>query len=128
MEVKFRNLTPHAVHIVDPACAEFDPRTRSSKLNGERKLVMTLAPEGGPPPRCSTKEVELGVWGGVPIIGVEFGSVEGLPPAEDGTFLIVSAIAANAAKAQGREDVLIPARLVRDGEGQIVGCLALARP
>lgn len=49
-----------------------------------------------------------------------------LPPEEPGTMLIVSALVANAGMAHGRKDLLVPTRMVRDVEGRIVGCLALA--
>ena len=55
-----------------------------------------------------------------------FGEVENLPPQEEGVMLIVSALAASAAK--GRDDLLVPGELVRDDGGNIVGCKSLRRP
>lgn len=57
-----------------------------------------------------------------------FGSCEGLPDFVEGTFVIVSAITGNAAKASGRhtDDLLLTSGLVRDEDGKILGCTAFA--
>ena len=57
-----------------------------------------------------------------------FGATEGLPDFAEGTFVIVSAITGNAAKASGRrtDDLLLTSGLVRDSEGKILGCTAFA--
>ena len=55
-----------------------------------------------------------------------FGEVENLPPQEDGVMVIVSAMAAAAAK--DRNDLLVPGELVRDNDGNIIGCKSLRRP
>lgn len=55
-----------------------------------------------------------------------FGEVENLPPQEDGVMVIVSAMAASAAK--DRNDLLVPGELVRDNDGNIIGCKSLRRP
>ena len=55
-----------------------------------------------------------------------FGEVENLPPQEDGVMVIVSALAADAAK--DRNDLLVPGELVRDNDGNIIGCKSLRRP
>lgn len=124
---QIRNLTPHPVIILDPECAEYDPRTRSYRLTSDPVVARRFETEEGPFPRCTTSEEECAMVDGVPTISVVFGEVENLPAMEDGTFLVVSAIVANAAKEQGRQDVLVPSRVVRDANGGIVGCLALAR-
>ena len=55
-----------------------------------------------------------------------FGEVENLPPQEDGVMVIVSAMVASAAK--DRNDLLVPGELVRDNDGNIIGCKSLRRP
>ena len=127
MSVQIRNLTPHEVRILDPRCCEFNPRTRSYSLIGELVVLMTIAPEDGNVPRCSTHEVECDPICGIPTLEIAFGQVENLPDQSEGQWLIVSAIVANAARANGRTDCLVPAHMVRDASGNIVGCLALAR-
>jgi hypothetical protein len=46
----------------------------------------------------------------------------------ENTFVIVSAITGNAAKASGRrtDDLLLTSGLVRDEDGKILGCTAFA--
>lgn len=124
---QIKNLTPHAINIIDPCCCEYNPRTRSYSLNSEIVILQTIEPEGGNIPRCATSEVEQSPIDGIPTISLEFGKVENLPAQESDTWLIVSAIVANAGRAIGRTDLLIPARMVRDVAGNIVGCLAFAR-
>ena len=57
-----------------------------------------------------------------------FGATEGLPDYVENTFVIVSAITGNAAKASGRrtDDLLLTSGLVRDEDGKILGCTAFA--
>ena len=62
----------------------------------------------------------------VPLVVKEFGPVEGLPAPEEGVMYIASALAAQAAWAMGRWDVVCPADLVRDEAGRVVGATALA--
>jgi hypothetical protein len=63
----------------------------------------------------------------VPIVACEFGSLTGLPPENEDTAYVVSAIAARAARAAGRTDCYTVALPVRDGAGRIVAARALAR-
>lgn len=70
---------------------------------------------------------EIAPTGICPVMAVESGEIENLPEASEGTWLIVSAMVANAGRAQGRHDLLVPARIVRaTADGDPVGCLALA--
>lgn len=100
------NLTPHAIHIGS----------------------LTIEPSGTVD-RATEKYVDLEpitVDGHeVPVRLVAYGDITGLPEPRAGVAYIVSSIAAQAAV--GREDVLVPTDPIRDGEGRIVGCRALAR-
>jgi len=60
----------------------------------------------------------------VEIVKSTFGQPEGLPEPSEGTYYIVSLLTATAAKASGRttSDLLMPAGIVRDAEGRIIGC------
>lgn len=121
------NCTPHAVNILISGNTEYDPRTHSYYLlPGENAKFRTIEP-CGICPRCTTVETEVDTVDAIPTITVEYEDIDNLPPAKEGTYLIVSALVANAGRAQGRKDLLIPARLVRDEAGRIIGCLALAR-
>jgi len=71
------------------------------------------------------QEVELRSNPKVSFREPSFGETEGLPDQEEGVFLIVSAIAAQGCKE--RDDVFVPARPIRDEQGRIVACQALAR-
>ena len=122
---QIRNLTPHVVIILDPACAEYNPRTRSYDLKGDLIVSCRIEPDQVALPRVSSTEVEMEPVNGVPVVQVQYGEVENLPDAQDDVFLVVSAITANAVR--DRQDLLIPARMVRDAQGKILGCLALAK-
>lgn len=106
-----RNLTPHTVTIVDE--------------NGD--VALELPSEGVA--RAAQTDVPAGEVDGIPVVRTTFGNPDGLPEAEEGVFLVVSVITANAARAAGRgtEDLLLTSNPVRDAEGRIVGCRALAR-
>lgn len=121
------DLTPHGVTVLDPVCCEYDARTSSYRLIGEPIVVRVIEPEGVAIPRCSTHQVECEPIDGIPTWRVEFGEVTNLPEEQPGVYLIVSAIAANAGRANGRTDLLVPVNMVRDASGNIVGCLGLAR-
>jgi hypothetical protein len=63
---------------------------------------------------------------GIPVNQVSFGQVNGLPEERKDTIYIVSRIVAEAVKGQ-RNDVFIVDKTVRNEQGQIVGCEALAK-
>ena len=63
---------------------------------------------------------------GIPVNRVSFGEVNGLPEARKDTIYIVSKIVAEAVKGQ-RNDVFIVDKTVRNEQGQIIGCEALAK-
>lgn len=130
--MKLVNLTPHAVTLLAEGFAVFDGKAKCYRQpDGVKPFVLAEFPSAGVA-RCAISEVLLGeqdVDGcdfTIPFVGVSFGEIEGLPAPVDDTVYIVSAIVANAARAQGRHDVVVPARMVRDAEGKILGCLAFA--
>ncbi len=106
--MKIRNLTPHSVTIVTN--------------NG----TITLQPDG-PAPRLAVTRQFVGTVDidgqAVTINRPTLGETQGLPPAEDNTLLLVSALVAEANK--GRADLFSPGELVRDATGVIVGCRGL---
>lgn len=127
------NLTPHPINI----------RTKAGDI--------TIASSGIA--RCKEIESTVGAIDGIPVIEITYGEVTGLPDADpplDGysqkcpeccsyewfqwgcegcgqkpRVYVVSAIVARACA--GRHDVFVPARTIRDAEGRIVACTALAR-
>jgi len=65
----------------------------------------------------------------IPVIETRYGKPEDLPDPMPGVGYIVSFLTVEAAKRVGRvtNDLFTPADLVRDDDGQVVGCRALAR-
>lgn len=96
-----KNCCPHAVDI----------------LVGEE--VKTLPPSGIIP-RCSQSEEYVGTIAGIPVTRQVFGEVINLPEPEEGTFLVVSKMVADACPE--RHDLLIPGPLIRDENNNVVGC------
>ena len=99
---KFVNLTPHEI-----------------TLCGVKLPSEGLA-------RCATLEQQIDVIDGVRVNHRTFGEVSGLPEPQEGTVFIVSALVAQAIAGK-RDDVYIVDETVRDEEGKIIGCNALAR-
>ena len=109
--MKLKNFTPHNVVIV---------------INESTKIVI---PSDGIARVTGAKTVAPSIDVDGVIIETfksSFGEVENLPPQEEGVMVIVSAMAADAAK--DRNDLLVPGELVRDNDGNIIGCKSLRRP
>jgi hypothetical protein len=117
------NLTPHAVALV--------------LAEGEGEPVTLVIPPSGQVARCAEMASRVGtvchresatIRGGidVPVVKMIYGEITGLPEPQPGRYYIVSRLVAEAAAALGRRDCLVPAQTVRDGQGRITGCRALA--
>lgn len=75
--------------------------------------------------RCTETSIPNGNICDIPLVKKEFGEVTGLPDfIGDGTVYIVSNLVAQALK--GRPDLIVPADIVRNEEGQIIGCKAFS--
>lgn len=101
------NLTPHAVNVVD----------------GDGNVVNTFPPSGSVS-RCAQTTKVVGDVNGIPVTASQFGAVMDLPEPSPDARYIVSRLVLSAAC--GRQDLLVPNELVRDGEGNIVGCKSFA--
>lgn len=102
------NKTPHAIHIV----------------GSNNQVVRTYESEGQI--RLAVKTVqEAPLADGTPTTKTTFGQPEGLPDFEEGTFYIVSQLVK--AALSNRADLLVPAEVVRDEKGHILGCKSLGR-
>lgn len=101
------NLTPHTLNILDG--------------KGE---ILTLAATGQVA-RVAETRVPSGEIDGIPVDGLRFGEVTGLPAPQDGVTYIVSALVAKATA--NRADVVSPGAPVRDDTGQIIGARGLTR-
>jgi len=103
------NKSPHAVHIVDE--------------NGQ---VVRTYEKGDSQIRLAVKTVQdVPLVDRTPTSRTEFGEPEGLPDYVEGVFYIVSQLVKNALP--NRADLLVPAEVVRDEKGNIVGCKSLGR-
>ena len=105
--INFVNLTPHDVTIA---------------ISEEERLTI---PFSGCIARVSLVQENLSPIAGIPVIRSTFGQVEGLPSPVEGTVYIVSAMTASAVG--GRGDLYTPGDLVRDDEGQVIGCKGLKK-
>lgn len=104
---KMINLTPHAINFLD-----------------EKNNLVACIPSSGIA-RAAQKRVPISTVNGIVVNRTEYGEVEGLPgPAKD-TIYIVSVLTAQAAP--DRNDLYIVDDTVRDDQGRIVGCRALAQ-
>lgn len=106
------NLTPHTINIVLPSGAIYD------------------VPASGQVVRCAQSEtrlfdLQMGDGISIPVSGQVFGEVIGLPEYQEGIFYIVSRLVASACP--DRDDLLVPGPLVRNEDGQPVGCRGLGR-
>ena len=136
-----RNLTPHTVTLYSGAAVD----TTTSK-RGDYRLASGATPTREFPADGVARAAEVGgepdgvlplarsmAWLPpleVPVYApVRFAGTVDLPAPVDGVALIVSQIAGEAARAEGRDcaDLFTVADIVRDATGRIVGCLALRR-
>jgi len=104
---KFVNCTPHCIN-----------------LFLENKSVKVF-PRCDLPARLEETVKTSIVLDGVTIAETVFGKVQNLPEPEDNTFYIVSRLVLSASP--GRKDLLVPNNLLRDSEGNVIGCKELAR-
>lgn len=116
---KLINLTPHAIKIFNRA---------------ERLIV--IVPPSGTVARVQTARQEVesitlregDVVVDIPLFRTIYGSVTDLPSREYGTCLIVSLMVKQATQGQDwpeRPDLVSPGELVRDTEGNPIGCIGL---
>lgn len=102
------NMTPHAVNIVD----------------NEGNVVKTI-PASGQLIRlkAATMRMDNIYFPEIPFSRTVFSSPEGLPEYDVKKFYIVSQLVKSALP--DRDDLLVPAEVVRDSEGNIIGCKSL---
>jgi hypothetical protein len=103
------NKTPHPIHIVDSSGQII--RTYERSETQIRLSVKTLPTEP--------------LFDGTPTTITQFGEPEGLPEFQPDTFYIVSQLVKSALP--NRTDLFVPAEVVRDGSGNIIGCKSLGR-
>jgi len=106
--MKIVNCTPHPVNICD-----------------EGGNVRRVIPPSGDVIRLAARTERCGNWDGVPLSRTVFGEPEGFPARDADTLYIVSALV----KAAMPEDasLVVPAEVVRDEQGRVVGCRSLGK-
>lgn len=123
------NLTPHNVNLYSVSdCTEVQQGSYKSLVLREGAKAIATYPSMGVARATASKAVvdQLEIAGQVVAINATtYGEPEGLPDAVDGTYYIVSALTAQAAK--DRTDLLIVDGTVRDADGRICGCTAFGR-
>ena len=100
-----KNMTPHDVNIVD-----------------DKGNVIGTFPSDGLI-RLKAETISVGHHDGVRLSSTKFGNPEGLPKEKAGTLLIVSQLVKSALPE--RNDLVVPAEIIRDENGQIIGCKSL---
>jgi hypothetical protein len=105
------NLTPHDITIV---------------RDGAEPLTIKAA---GIVARAEQCREQVGTVDGIPVNHVVYGKTIGLPAPQDGVAYIVSSLTAQAVKTTepSRRDIYITDDAVRDTNGHIIGCRALAQ-
>ena len=95
------NFTPHALNVVD--------------LDGN----VTTFPSVGVA-RVATSSVSRNPINGFGVVATTFSDVTGLPDPVSGTYFVVSRLVLSACP--GRTDLLCPGELIRDVDGNVIGC------
>lgn len=105
-----KNLTPHEVCIYD--------------MNGTACDLNLVIEAGDSIARvaCEYQKVDKRIEG-VELYRPVFGEVTGLPEYSEGTYLLVSAMVREALPL--RRDLVSPGQLLRDDDGNVIGCLGL---
>ena len=112
--ITFRNLTPHAINVLSSDGTHYFAIQASGEV--ARVVYDTLPPEMIP-------------YRGFDIAVAIAGSpreIIGLPDPEPGVVCIVSKAVADAAP-PSRGDLVSPGRLIRDADGNVVGCDGFTR-
>lgn len=107
-----RNFTPHSITLIFPA-----GETITLPSEGIARVAVKEIPTTSEPVAMPSGEVM-----DFPVFYPTFGAVEGLPEPDGHSTFIVSAIVREAVQKAKRLDCVSPARLVRDGAGNVVGC------
>lgn len=98
-----KNLTPHQINVhYDGQQISFGKTETIARVSVSKELVGTV--------------------GGIPTYKTTYGKVEGLPDETEGVYYIVSAMVLNHPELVNRKDLLSPGELIRDENGQPIGC------
>ncbi len=130
---KLVNLTPHQINFITSYNIEIGQDELGTPEYVTEERIHSIEPSGTVA-RCRVERQnvdsfileDIGDWDiTIPITKTRFGEVEGLPAPEKGTIYIVSNLVAQAVPE--REDVFFPDDVVRDENGNVIGCRALGK-
>ena len=126
--MKIINATPHQITICSKEGVTQDPKTK--QFTAESVIALFTLPPSGIIPRVAMGNTESEPILGIPVQSVQYGEIEGLPPASPDTYYIVSGLVAAAAVKVNRADCLAPGALVRNSANpsEVLGCLFLQKP
>lgn len=106
--MKIINLTTHTLNIFSEDKEEvisIEPSGQIARISVETKKTKTIA--------------------GIPFFKSVFGKVEGLPNKAQGCIYVVSSLVL--VNTKDRNDVFAPGELLRNDEGQPIGCIGLSQ-
>lgn len=111
---KLINLTPHDIVVCIPDTTEFVlPKSDNpARVESIPEVTGHIRPDQTPDHR-------------IPIHEVRYGGIQNLPPRAFATYYVVSRMVKD--RIPEREDCVVPADLLRDAKGNIIGCMAFAR-
>lgn len=111
--MNFVNLTPHTINLIDI----FD-----------NSRVHKSIPSSGTVARVLVTYTPIKYIDGIVIQQSSYSDVVDLPDPQEGTIFIVSNIVLQAIVNTGRTDVFAPGELLRNLDGQPIGCRGLQSP
>lgn len=122
------NATPHQIVICSNQGVVQDAKTK--QFTASAVEILHTLPPSGIIPRVAMGNTESAPILGIPVQSVQYGEIEGLPPASPDTYYIVSGLVAAAAVKVNRTDCLAPGALVRNSANpsEVLGCLFLQKP
>ena len=100
------NKVPHPVYILD-----------------DTDSIIKMFPQSTGMIRLDEHSEDIGKINGIPICNTTWLNTASVPPAESGIYYIVSQLVKNAMPE--RPDFLVPKDVVRDNDGNIIGCRKL---
>ena len=123
----FINLTQHNIDIYSANPNHWPAETSSVAVaqDGTRyALILSIPPQGSNPARVTSKSIPVEREFGFEVVTNTFGSVTGLPDPSPGVNYIVSGMVLDALQG-ARFDVYAPGPLLRDENGQPIGCVGI---
>ena len=111
--MKIINLTPHEITV---------------RLETGEEITF---PASGEVARVKTVSEDAGEVAGVPVVTQSYDEIQGLPEPEEGTLYLVSLVVRQAAREQGRTDIISPDTspqgAIRDEQGRITAVRRFVR-